>query len=81
MKHTFLQQDPLEERVLVTEHQAFVGRAAVTLLQVLQRVFMMLDRTLELLDILGTTLAESGLRLAIALFALLRGSVYLTTFC
>jgi hypothetical protein len=74
---TFLEQDPLQQRVLVPEHQALVGGTAVALLQVLQRVLMVLDGALKLLDVLGTALAEGSLGLAVALLALLRGGIYL----
>lgn len=43
----------------------------MTLLESAQRVFILLDRCLELLDILGATFSERGLRLSIALLALL----------
>lgn len=47
----------------------------MALLQVLQGVFMVLDGGLELLDVLGASLAEGGLSLAVALLALLGGGV------
>jgi hypothetical protein len=50
----------------------------VTVLQVLQRLFMMLDSALELLDVLCAALTKGGLCLPIALLALFRGGVYLT---
>ena len=43
---TFLEQDPLKKRILVAEHKAFVGGIAVAVLEVLQRLFMMLDGAL-----------------------------------
>jgi hypothetical protein len=76
---TFLQQDPLEQRVLVPEHETLVGGIAVTVLEVLQRLLVVLDGALELFDVLGAALAEGSLGLAIALLALFRGGVYLTT--
>jgi hypothetical protein len=42
----------------------------VAVLQVLQRVFMVLNGALQLLDVLCATLTEGGLRLSVALFAL-----------
>jgi hypothetical protein len=42
----------------------------VTVLQVLQRVLMVLYGALELLDVLCAALTEGGLRLSIALLAL-----------
>lgn len=68
-------QDPLIERNLVPQHHAFIGRTTMALLHILQRILMMLDRCLELLDILGSTLAKSRLCLAIPLLALFRSCV------
>lgn len=50
----------------------------MTVLQVLQRLLMVLDGALELLDVLSSTLAKGGLGLPVSLLALLGGSVYLT---
>ena len=49
----------------------------MTVLEVLQRLLMVLDGALELLDILGAALAEGSLGLPVALLALLRRGVYL----
>lgn len=49
----------------------------MALLQALQGLFIALDGRLQLTDVLCTTLSEGSLRLSIALFSLLRGSVYL----
>ena len=67
---TLLEQYPFQQRVLVPEHQALVRRVAVTQLQGLQSVFMMLDRRLQLLDVLGPSLPEGGLRLTVPLLSL-----------
>lgn len=72
---TFLEQDALQQRVLVAQHQTLVGGAAVALLQVLQGVLMVLDGALELLDVLGAALTEGSLGLAVALLALLRSGI------
>jgi hypothetical protein len=53
------------------KHQTFVGGTAVTLLQVLQRLLMVLDSTLQLLDVLSTALAEGSLSLPVPLLSLL----------
>lgn len=50
----------------------------MALLQVLQGFLVVLDGAFELLDVLGAALAEGSLCLAIALFALLGGSIDLT---
>lgn len=49
----------------------------MTILQVLQRLFVMLDGSLELLDVLCATFTKGGLRLSITLFALLRSGINL----
>jgi hypothetical protein len=68
---TFFQQNTLEQRILVPKHQALVRRCPMTLLEVLESLFMVLDGSFELLDVLGTSLTERGLRLAISLLPLL----------
>ena len=50
----------------------------MTVLQILQRLFVMLDGALELLDVLCAAFTKGGLRLSIALLALLRGGINLT---
>jgi hypothetical protein len=76
---TFLQQDSLQKGILVAKHEALVGGIAVAILQVLQRLFMVFYRGLKLLDVLGAPFAKGSLSLTVALFALLRGCVYLET--
>ena len=65
---TFLEQDALEQRILVAEHQAFIGGRTVALLEVLKGLFMVLYGSFELFDVLGASFAECRLRLAISLF-------------
>jgi hypothetical protein len=79
-RRTFLKEDPFQQRILVPQHETLVGRLPVALLQVLQRLLMKLDCILELLDVLGPSLSESGLRLSVPLFALLRCCVDLSAF-
>lgn len=69
---TFLEEDALQQRVLITKHQALVGCGAVCRLQVVQIGLVDADGLLELLDVLRPTFPECGLRLAIALLAFLR---------
>jgi hypothetical protein len=76
-QRTLLQQDSLKKRILVTEHETFVSGTTVTLLQGLQRVFMVLDGGLELLDVLGAPLSERSLSLPVSLLALLGRGIYL----
>lgn len=71
------QQDSLEQGVLIAEHQTFIGRMSMALLQALQRVFMLLDGGFQLLDVLGPPLAKSSLGLAVALLPLLGRGIYL----
>lgn len=70
-QRTLLQQDSLKKRILVTEHETFISRTTVTLLQSLQCLFMVLDGGLELLDVFGAPLSECSLSLPIPLLALL----------
>lgn len=74
---TLLQQDSLEKGVLIAKHQTFISRMSMALLQALQRVFMLLDGSFQLLNVLGPPLAESSLGLAVALLPLLGRCIYL----
>ena len=76
-RRTLLQQDSLKKRILVAEHETFVSGTTVTLLQGLQRLFMVLDGGFELLDVLGAPLSERSLSLPVPLLALLGGGIYL----
>ena len=68
---TFLEENSLEKRVLVPEHQTLVRGAAVILLEGLQAFLVVFDGIFELLDVLRAPLAESSLSLSVALFAFL----------
>jgi hypothetical protein len=72
---TLLEENPLQQRVFIPQHQALIGGAAMALLQTLQGVFIPLDGGLQLADVLCPTLAECSLRLAVALLAFLGGGV------
>lgn len=74
-QRTLLKENALEERVLVSEHQAFFGGGAVRRLKVVQVGLMDANGLLELLDIFGASFAKGGLGLSVALFALLRGCI------
>jgi len=76
---TLFKKDPFKQGVLVSEHQTFVGRGAVALLKSRQRLLILLDRCLKLLDVLGAALSEGSLRLSVALLTLLRRGIYLVT--
>ena len=49
----------------------------MTLLKVLKLLFVMLDSSFQLLDILGSTLSESCLSLTVALLSFFRRCIYL----
>lgn len=72
---TLLEQDALEQRVFVPQHQTLVGGGAVGGLEIVEVRLVDTDSLLELLDVLGATLAERGLSLAVPLLAFLRGGV------
>jgi hypothetical protein len=77
VRRTLLKQDPLEQRVLVSQHQTLVCRAAMALLQTLQGLLIALDGSLQLTDILRTTFTEGSLGLSVTLLPFLRGSINL----
>jgi len=72
-----LEEDSLQKRVLVTQHQALVRGMAVGRLQVVEILLVNTDRLFQLLDVLGAALPESGLSLAVALFPLFRSRINL----
>jgi hypothetical protein len=72
---TFFKQDSFEERVLIAQHETLVGSIAVAVLQILQRLLVVLDGALELLDVFCAALTEGSLGLAVALLALFRGGI------
>jgi hypothetical protein len=68
---TLFQENALQQRILVPEHQTLISSSTVALLESLERFLMMLDGRFELLDVLCSSLTEGCLRLAISLLALL----------
>ena len=74
-RQTFLEQDSFQQRILVPEHEALICCRAVALLKALQSLILLLDGSLELLDVLGPSLSKGGLRLAVTLLPLLRGRI------
>lgn len=72
---TFLEKYTFEERVLVSQHQTLVGSRPVSRLEVVEVGLMDTDSLLELLDVLGASLAKSSLCLTVTLLAFLRGGV------
>lgn len=75
MRLTLFEQDSLQQRILIPQHQTLISSSAVILLESLQAIFITLDGGLELADILSATFTESRLRLSVALLTLLRGCV------
>jgi hypothetical protein len=74
---TFLQKNPLEQRVLVPKHQTFVCCTAMALLEGLQRLLVDLDGALQLLYVFSPPLSESCLGLPVPLLALFGSGIYL----
>ena len=68
---TFLEQDALQKRVLVPEHQTLIGSVAVSCLEGGQVGLMSTDGLFQLLDILSPTLVKGSLSLPIPLLPLL----------
>lgn len=68
---TFLEQDTLEQRVLVAQHQALVSSATMGCLEVVEIGLVDPDGLFELLDVLCAPFSERGLRLPVPLLALL----------
>jgi len=75
LTYTLFEQNALKQRVLIPQHEAFVGGSPMALLETGKRVFVLLDGGLELLDVLCSPLSERGLCLSVALLSLLRGCV------
>ena len=72
---TFLIHDPLQEGVPVPKKMTFFGSRTIASPQVLDSLLILLQRYLQLLDILCTPFPKCSLCLAITLFPFLRGSI------
>lgn len=72
---TLLKQDSFKQRVLVPQHQTFVGCRTMTLLKSPQSLFVLLDGGFELFDVLGPAFSEGSLCLSIPLLAFLGGRI------
>lgn len=70
-RHTLLEKDALQQGVLVAKHQTLIGGCSMSTLEIVQVGLVNTDSLLELLDVLGATLAESSLSLAVTLLAFL----------
>lgn len=75
---TLLQQNPFQQRILVSQHETLVSSGAMALLQTLKLFFMVFDRGLQLFDILRPPLSEGRLCLAVPLFSLFRCGIDLS---
>lgn len=73
--NSFLEKDALQQRILVAQHQAFIGSASVSCLEIGEIRLMDSNRLFQLLDVLCAALPKGGLRLAVPLLPLLRGSI------
>lgn len=73
---SFLEQYSLKQRILVSEHETFVGGSALALLKTREGFFILLDRGLKLFNVLRSPFSKGSLCLPIPLFALLRRCIY-----
>jgi hypothetical protein len=73
--YTFLQENSFQQRVLVAQHQTFVGSGTVALLEVLEVLLMLLNRRFKLLDVFGPSFTKRCLRLAVPLLSFFRGGI------
>ena len=69
---TFFEQDTFQQRVLIPKHKTFVCCRAVTLLEALKCLFMMLNCRFQLFDILRSSFTKCCLGLTIPLLSFLR---------
>lgn len=74
---TFLKQNAFEKRILVPEHQALICCCSMILLQTLKGFLMLLDGSLQLLDVFCSSFPKRSLSLAISLLAFFRCRVNL----
>lgn len=72
---TLLEQNALQQRILVSQHEALIHCRSVSCIEVVETVFLDTDGRLELLYILGTSLTEGSLSLPVTLLSLLRGCI------
>jgi hypothetical protein len=73
--NTLLEQDTLKQRVLIAQHQTFVGSCAMRCLQVVKIGFVNTNGLFKLLDVFGSTFSKSSLCLSVALLTFFRGGV------
>jgi hypothetical protein len=76
---TFLQQDTFQQRVLVPQHQTFVGGMAMSSLKIGQVLLVSPDGLLQLFDVLSPAFSEGSLSLPVSLLSLLRCCIDLPT--
>lgn len=73
--NTFFKENALEQRVLVTQHQALISRVPVGRLKVGEVLLMGANGLLQLLDVLGSPFSESRLSLPVSLLPFFRGRI------
>ena len=70
-KSTFLKEDALQKRILVTKHQTFVSSMSVGRLQIGKVLLVGANSIFKLLDVLSPALTERSLSLAVPLLPFL----------
>lgn len=76
--NALLEEDTFQQGVLVSQHETFVCRRAMSGIEVGERLLLHTYRLLELLDVFGAPLTERRLSLPVSLLPLLRCRVYLS---
>lgn len=74
---TLFQQYSFQKGIFIPQHEAFVSRSSMILLQSRQLVFILLDCCFQLLDVFGATLTKGSLCLSVTLLSFLARSIYL----
>jgi hypothetical protein len=74
---TFLQQDPFEERIIVSQHEAFIHSTPMGSLQFMEVGFMNSNGFFKLLQIHFPTFSEKPLGLTMVFIAFLGSSIFL----
>ena len=74
-KSTFLKEDPLQKRILVTQHQTFVSGMPMGSLKISKVLLVGADSIFKLLDVLSPAFTESSLSLTVPLLPFLGGGI------
>jgi len=78
---SLLKKNTLQQRVLVSKHQALVGGGAVSRLEVMEIGLMDADGLFELLYVLSSTFTEGSLSLSVPLLSLFGSRIDLDIAC